>query len=95
MNIKQHIPNILTLLNLSAGCMGIVAAFNGDLFTASYLIWLAALFDFLDGFAARLLEVSSEIGKQLDSLADMVTFGVLPAIIFFNNVGCASGGYQN
>ena len=95
MNLKKHIPNFITLLNLTAGCIGIVVAFNGDLVTASYMIWLAALFDFLDGFAARLLKVSSEIGKELDSLADMVTFGVLPAVIVFNMIGGATGGHQN
>lgn len=63
------------------GCLGIIYCFQGDLKLAVYLIWIAMLFDFLDGFAARLLKVSSPIGKELDSLADMVTFGVLPAIL--------------
>ena len=95
MMFKKHIPNLLTLANLSAGCLGLVSAFNGDLFTAAYLIWIAAIFDFFDGFAARLLKVSSPIGKELDSLADMVTFGVLPAVIVFNMLGGASGGFVN
>lgn len=63
------------------GCLGIIYCFQGDFKLAVYLIWIAMLFDFLDGFAARLLKVSSPIGKELDSLADMVTFGVLPAIL--------------
>ncbi len=82
--IKKHIPNTLTLSNLACGCIGIIACTRGDLVTASYMIWLAAIFDFLDGFVARLLNVSSPIGKELDSLADMVTFGVLPAFILFS-----------
>lgn len=82
--IKKHIPNTLTLSNLTCGCIGIIACMKGDLITASYMIWLAAIFDFLDGFVARLLKVSSPIGKELDSLADMVTFGVLPAFILFS-----------
>lgn len=82
--IKKHIPNTLTLSNLTCGCIGIITCMKGDLITASYMIWLAAIFDFLDGFVARLLKVSSPIGKELDSLADMITFGVLPAFILFS-----------
>ncbi|MEO1049603.1 MAG: CDP-diacylglycerol--serine O-phosphatidyltransferase [Bacteroidota bacterium] len=81
--MKKHIPNTLTLTNLLCGCIGIVFALKGDLLTASYLIGIALVCDFLDGFTARLLKVHSEIGKQLDSLADMVTFGVLPSFILF------------
>lgn len=91
--IKKHIPNILTLGNLLCGCIGIVACITGDLATASYMIWLAAIFDFLDGFVARLLKVSSPIGKELDSLADMVTFGVLPSFILFSLLGNLTTGY--
>jgi CDP-diacylglycerol--serine O-phosphatidyltransferase len=81
--MKKHIPNILTLANLFTGCVGIVYTFNNNLAYAAYAIWIAALFDFLDGFSARLLKVSSPIGKELDSLADMVTFGALPSFILF------------
>ncbi len=81
--IKQLIPNTLTSLNLFSGCVGIVFAFANDLEYAAIMIWIAGVFDFLDGFSARILKVSSEIGKQLDSLADMVTFGVLPSVILF------------
>lgn len=81
--MKKHIPNALTSCNLICGGVGIIQAFNGDLKMAVSLIWLAGLFDFLDGFSARMLKVSSDIGKQLDSLADMVTFGVLPSIVMF------------
>ncbi|UII21967.1 CDP-diacylglycerol--serine O-phosphatidyltransferase [Fulvivirga ligni] len=83
MNIKKHIPNTLTASNLACGCVGIIKATNGEIVFATYLIWVALVFDFLDGFVARLLKVSSPIGKELDSLADMVTFGVLPATIMY------------
>ncbi len=81
--MKKHLPNILTLTNLFIGCIGIVYAFDDNLIYACYTIWMAAIFDFLDGFTARLLKVTSPIGKQLDSLADMVTFGLLPSVILF------------
>ena len=88
--MKKHIPNILTLANLFAGCVGIVYTFNNNLAYAAYAIWIAAVFDFFDGFSARLLKVSSPIGKELDSLADMVTFGVLPSFILFKMMAGAS-----
>ncbi len=91
--LKKHIPNTITLANLTCGCIGIIACTKGDLATASYMIWLAAIFDFFDGFAARLLNVSSPIGKELDSLADMVTFGVLPAFILFSMQENLTTGY--
>ncbi|MCE7991245.1 MAG: CDP-diacylglycerol--serine O-phosphatidyltransferase [Roseivirga sp.] len=81
--MKKAIPNTVTLGNLACGLLGIILLFKGDIESACYLIWLAALLDFLDGFLARLLNAYSEIGKQLDSLADLVTFGVLPALIYF------------
>ncbi|MEI6695449.1 MAG: CDP-diacylglycerol--serine O-phosphatidyltransferase [Bacteroidota bacterium] len=83
MKIKNNIPNFITLLNLFCGCMAIVAAFKPNLVLASYLVFAAAFFDYLDGTAARLLKAQSDIGKELDSLADMVSFGVVPAIIAF------------
>jgi CDP-diacylglycerol--serine O-phosphatidyltransferase len=88
--MKKHIPNILTLANLFAGCIGIVYVFNHNLVFAAYAIWIAAVFDFLDGFTARLLKVSSPIGKELDSLADMVTFGVLPSFILYEMMSGAT-----
>jgi len=81
--IKSNIPNFITVLNLFAGCIAVVQAFNGNLTTASWLIGIAAIFDFLDGMAARLFKAYSDIGKQLDSLADIVSFGVAPAAIIF------------
>jgi CDP-diacylglycerol--serine O-phosphatidyltransferase len=81
--MKRHIPNFITSLNLAAGFISIVFAFNGQLVTASWLILAAMVFDFLDGFSARLLKAYSDIGKELDSLADVVSFGVAPALILY------------
>lgn len=83
MKIKSHIPNSVTLLNLLSGIIGIVWVLNGNIISGAWFILLAALFDFIDGFAARLLKVQGELGKQLDSLADLVSFGVLPGFILF------------
>lgn len=68
--MKKHIPNAITCANLFSGCIGIVFAFSGDLFTAAYFVLLSGIFDFFDGMVARLLNVKSAIGKELDSLAD-------------------------
>ncbi len=83
MNVKKHIPNAITCCNLICGCLAIVQIFEGNLVHAAYLVGLAAIFDFFDGFVARLLNVSSPIGKDLDSLADMVTFGVVPGFVMY------------
>lgn len=83
MSIKKHIPNAITCCNLLCGCLAIVQAFEGNLVYSAYLVGLAAIFDFFDGFAARILRVASPIGKDLDSLADMVTFGVVPGVIMY------------
>jgi CDP-diacylglycerol---serine O-phosphatidyltransferase len=77
------IPNLITLGNLLCGCLAIVCAFNGNLVWAAYLVGIAAVLDFLDGFLARALKQHSPIGKDLDSLADMVTFGVVPGVVMF------------
>ncbi len=79
--MKKHIPNIITCLNLVSGCISIVMALRGHIEIAALLIILAAVFDFFDGFAARLLNAKSKIGVDLDSLADLVSFGVAPAMI--------------
>lgn len=81
--MRKHLPNAITCLNLLSGCLGIVFAFQGELVIAGYAILIAAIFDFLDGMLSRLLKAYSEIGKQLDSLADMVSFGVLPSVIIY------------
>ena len=88
--MKKHIPNFLTLLNLLSGCMAIVAISGGELVQASWWIILAAIFDLLDGLMARLLDATSEIGKQLDSLADVVSFGVAPGFILYSLIGNTS-----
>jgi len=81
--MNKHIPNFVTCLNLFSGCLGIVFAFQDNLMWASYAIVIAAVFDFFDGMLARLLKAYSDIGKELDSLADVVSFGVLPAVIIY------------
>lgn len=83
MKLFKHLPNTLTLMNLLAGCLAILLSTKGMLSEASWLLFIAALFDFLDGMTARLLNAYSAIGKQLDSLADVVSFGVAPAFILY------------
>lgn len=84
MKIIKAIPSIITCLNLASGVGAIVFAFNGDIEMAALLIIIASVFDFFDGFAARLLKAVSEFGKQLDSLADLISFGFAPAAILYN-----------
>lgn len=86
MNLTRHLPNTLTCANLACGCLGIVSLFTSQL-EAAYFVWAACLFDFFDGFTARLLRVSSPIGKELDSLADVVSFGVLPSLALYRWLG--------
>ena len=84
MPIKKHIPNAITCLNLLSGCFGVLLALHkNQLALAAVMIGFAALFDFLDGLAARILHVKSDIGKELDSLADMISFGVLPGVLVY------------
>ena len=81
--IKKHIPNALTCANLLSGCVGIVYAFQNRLDIAAYAVLISGIFDFFDGNLARILNVKSPIGKELDSLADMVSFGFLPGVVMF------------
>ncbi|NML66176.1 CDP-diacylglycerol--serine O-phosphatidyltransferase [Hymenobacter sp. RP-2-7] len=81
--MKRHLPNALTCLNLLCGCLALTFIFQGSLVTAAYFVGLGAVADFFDGLVARALRVSSPIGKDLDSLADMVSFGVVPGAIMF------------
>jgi CDP-diacylglycerol---serine O-phosphatidyltransferase len=90
MNLKKHVPNFLTCCNLVCGCFGIVFCLEGRTIPAAYFVWAAALFDFLDGFAARMLKVNSPIGKELDSLADMVSFGLLPALVMYKMIASST-----
>ena len=82
--LKKHIPNTITCLNLIPGCIATYWAFLGDYRMALLFIVIGAVFDFFDGMVARLLHVSSPIGKELDSLADDITFGFAPSAIIFS-----------
>jgi CDP-diacylglycerol--serine O-phosphatidyltransferase len=90
MNITKHIPNFITCLNIFSGCIAVHFAFQANYPVAFIAILLAAVFDFMDGFAARLLNAYSPMGKELDSLADVVSFGVAPGAIVFT-VMCEAG----
>ena len=92
MSLTRHIPNIITLLNLFAGTIGVLYAVEGNLVMAAVFVALGIFFDFFDGLAARLLDVKSELGLQLDSLADMVTSGVVPGIVMFQLLSKALPG---
>lgn len=81
--MKQHIPNTVTLLNLFCGCCATVAILYGQVELCMILLIAGILADYLDGAVARLLNVKSSLGKELDSLADMVSFGLLPGAIFY------------
>ena len=81
--ILRPLPNTLTLCNLVSGCLSVVSALEGRLCLAGILVLVAAVFDFFDGFAARLLGVSSPLGKELDSLSDVVSFGVAPSMLLY------------
>jgi CDP-diacylglycerol--serine O-phosphatidyltransferase len=90
MKLLRHLPNALTCGNLLSGCIGIVLTLQEGAFYASWFVWAACIFDFLDGFVARALKVSSPIGKELDSLADMVSFGVLPSVMLYEMISVIS-----
>ncbi len=84
--IQRNLPNLLTSLNLLSGVVGLLLLMQGNIGIASLMILIAGVFDFLDGMVARLLHVKSILGKELDSLADVVSFGVLPGFILYNIV---------
>jgi CDP-diacylglycerol---serine O-phosphatidyltransferase len=90
MTIQKHIPNAITLMNLFCGCIAGVFALNNDFEMAFYWVSLGIFLDFFDGFFARLFQVSSPLGLQLDSLADMVTSGVVPGIVMYQLMGSSS-----
>ena len=81
MRLTKHIPNTITSMNLLCGALGVIFTFQGALDIAFYLMFAAAVCDFLDGFAARLLKAYSPMGKELDSLADLISFGLLPSMM--------------
>ena len=84
MKITKHIPNTITCCNLLSGAMSIIFTFKGEYQYAVYCILLASVFDFFDGFSARLLKAYSGIGKELDSLADVISFGLAPSILLYH-----------
>ena len=81
--MTRYIPNALTLLNLFCGCIAVIFAVNNNFSAAALFVFLGIFFDFFDGFAARKLGVQSELGVQLDSLADMVTSGLVPGLVMY------------
>jgi len=89
--MKKYIPNLITLLNIAAGFLAIAKIIEGQFITAAWLVIVAMVFDFFDGFAARILKAYSELGKQLDSLADVVSFGVVPGILMYSLIKNADG----
>ncbi|MCX6276600.1 MAG: CDP-diacylglycerol--serine O-phosphatidyltransferase [Bacteroidetes bacterium] len=95
MKFKQYVPNALTTMNLFSGLISLIMTMQGNYVTASIFIFIAAVFDFLDGNAARLLKAHSELGKQLDSLSDMVSFGVAPGIMIFRMISANCAGSCN
>jgi len=92
MQLKSYIPNLITLLNLFCGCLAVIFAMNNLFVTASLFIFTGIFLDFFDGYFARKLHVQSDLGIQLDSLADMVTSGLAPGIIMFKLLSVASDG---
>ncbi|MFG6687652.1 CDP-alcohol phosphatidyltransferase family protein [Mariniflexile sp. HNIBRBA6329] len=92
--MNKYIPNALTLLNLFCGCIAVIFAVNNHFVAAALFVFLGIFFDFFDGFAARKLNVQSELGVQLDSLADMVTSGVVPGIIMYKLLALTLGSNE-
>ena len=90
--IKKHIPNLFTLLNLLSGMIAVLMAVTDKLLAATFFVFLGIFFDFFDGFFARKFKVEGELGKQLDSLADVVTSGVVPGIVMFQMMLFATKG---
>jgi CDP-diacylglycerol--serine O-phosphatidyltransferase len=93
--MKKYIPNLITLLNVFCGCIAVVFAVMNQLEVAAIFVFLGIFFDFFDGLAARVLNVQSELGVQLDSLADMITSGLVPGIVMFQLLNMSvSGGWN-
>jgi len=93
--MKKHIPNVITLLNVFCGCVATVFAVLNRLELAAVFVFLGIIFDFFDGLAARALNVKSELGLQLDSLADVITSGLVPGIAMFQLLAMSSTGGWN
>lgn len=94
MSIRKHIPNTITCCNLISGCISIYLTLNGFHFAAALMIFAAAIFDFFDGFAARALDAKSPIGGELDSLSDVVSFGVAPSFILAHHMKLMDVGWM-
>ncbi|MGV6828216.1 MAG: CDP-alcohol phosphatidyltransferase family protein [Flavobacteriales bacterium] len=90
--MKKQIPNIITSLNLMCGSIAIIFILSGNLITASFFVFLGIFFDFFDGLAARLLNAQSEVGLQLDSLADIITSGLAPALVIVQLISLSITG---
>jgi CDP-diacylglycerol--serine O-phosphatidyltransferase len=90
----KHIPNLITVLNISAGFIALIFAMDGNIITASWLILAAMVFDFLDGFTARMLKAYSDMGRELDSLGDLVSFGVAPALLIIKLIAPVIDGIE-
>ena len=93
--MKRHIPNLITLLNVFCGCIATVFAVMNQLEMAAFFVFLGIFFDFFDGLAARVLKVQSDLGVQLDSLADMITSGLVPGIVMFQLLSMSMTGGWN
>jgi len=93
--MKRHIPNLITLLNVLSGCIATVFAVLNHLELAALFVFIGIIFDFFDGLAARVLNVQSELGVQLDSLADVITSGLVPGIVMFQLLGMSQTGGWN
>jgi len=87
--VKSYIPHFITLLNLFSGCVAVIFALEGNMKLTALFVCLGVFFDFFDGLLARKLKVESELGVQLDSLADMVTSGLVPGLVLFHLLGLA------
>lgn len=93
--MKSYIPNFLTLLNVLSGCIATVFAVLNQLEWAALFVFIGIFFDFFDGFVARVLKVQSEVGVQLDSLADVITSGLVPGVVMFQLLNMAERGGWN
>ncbi len=93
--MKRHIPNLITLLNVFCGCVATVFAVLNQLDLAALFVFMGIVFDWFDGLAARILDVRSELGLQLDSLADMITSGLVPGVVMFQLLGMSMNGGWN
>lgn len=90
----KQVPNIITSLNILCGCVAVLFAVSGDLINAAIFVFFGIFFDFFDGLAARLLDAQSEVGLQLDSLADVITSGVAPGIVMYQMLNLSYFGHM-